>query len=230
MSTYADYFNEQYRGHVPSGPVRMTISRSDKPTEGQWEASESCTVEELMDQEDPVGPAINAPTEGPASTGFLSWLHPSSFAWVLDTYVIFLTSRNILLSSLEHVEAFTHELLCAQLRPQSSMPCVYLIVPHVVLEEIDLLKQSTRPHGTTTIGALARRASHWILDTVQQQKYSRNYEQRPLDPKLWILHVQALSTRSTEQHHLVGTRVSPRPTTKRLWPFVRSYTRDTGPI
>lgn len=90
MSTYADYFNEQYRGHVSSGPVRMIISRSDAPTTGLADASESCTVEELMDQEElaaSTAPSEHHPTS--SSTGFLSWMDSSSFAWMLDTYVVY---------------------------------------------------------------------------------------------------------------------------------------------
>jgi len=89
MSTYADYFNEQYRGHVSSGPVRMIISRSESLPADLAGAPESCTVEELMDQEDlaatssdtQVGPKASSPT------GFLAWMQPSSFAWMLDTCV-----------------------------------------------------------------------------------------------------------------------------------------------
>lgn len=129
--------------------------------------------------------------------------------------------RNVLLSSLEYLQVFSHELFRAQLQPSASTPRVYLLVPHVVLEELDQLKQSPRPHGPTTIGALARHASRWILDMIQQQKYSRTFEQRPFDPRLWVLHVQALSARAAQHHHLVGFYISPRPMTKRLWHFAQ---------
>lgn len=205
MSTYADYFNEQYRGHVSSGPVRMIISRSEPPTADLKDTSESCTVEELMDQED-IATITSDNRAGPntsSSTGFLTWMAPSSFAWMLDTYVHLTHGRNVLLSSLDHLQAFSHELFRVQLQPHASLPRVYLLVPHVVLEELDQLKQSSRPHGSTNIGALARRASHWILDMIQQQKYHRTFDQRPLDPRLWVLHVQALSARGAQHHHLV---------------------------
>lgn len=101
------------------------------------------------------------------------------------------------------MQAFSQALFRAQLQPHATTPRVYLLVPHVVLDELDQLKQSSRSHGSTTIGALARHASHWILDMVQQQKYSRTFEQRLLEPRRWILHVQALSARGAQHHQLV---------------------------
>lgn len=91
MSTYADYFNEHYSGSMSSGPVRMTISRNEVSTDdmdmGQMD-TESCLVEELMDQEDEFQPHPPAPTSPAAiCTPFLSWIQTSSVVWVLDTYV-----------------------------------------------------------------------------------------------------------------------------------------------
>lgn len=67
----------------------MIISRSESLPADLAGAPESCTVEELMDQEDlaatssdtQVGPKASSPT------GFLAWMQPSSFAWMLDTCV-----------------------------------------------------------------------------------------------------------------------------------------------
>ena len=88
MSTYADYFNEHYQGDVPSGPVRMIISRNEKSA-GDMDSdsveAESCTVEELMDQEVPQ-PAQQKPAESlPGSELRLDRIPSSSAVWVLDT-------------------------------------------------------------------------------------------------------------------------------------------------
>ncbi|WFD15191.1 hypothetical protein MARU1_001206 [Malassezia arunalokei] len=89
MSTYADYFNEHYQGDVPSGPVRMIISSNEKST-GDMDSdsiqAESCTVEELMDQEEVPQPAPQKSAQSlPGSELILDWIPSSSVVWVLDT-------------------------------------------------------------------------------------------------------------------------------------------------
>lgn len=91
MSTYADYFNEHYQGDVPSGPVRMIISSNDQLADNMDSGSvqaESCTLEELMDQEELPQSAQQKSVESlPRSSLNLGWIPSSSTVWVLDTYV-----------------------------------------------------------------------------------------------------------------------------------------------
>lgn len=146
--------------------------------------AESCTVEELMDQEVPQ-PAQQKPAESlPGSELRLDWIPSSSAVWVLDT--------NVLLHTLEHIQA-----LCkAQLHELShnlvSFPRIYLVVPFVVLEELDHLKLTNKQDNGTHVAASSRSASHWILSTVQLQKYMRTISQDALHPHRWVLHVQTM--------------------------------------
>ena len=87
MGTYADYFNAQYQGPVASGPVRLTIGRSQG---GDAEGHEETWVEEeLMDQVEGEAPAQRpaaAPTR-PTTAPLLPFATTHSMVWVLDTYV-----------------------------------------------------------------------------------------------------------------------------------------------
>lgn len=207
MSTYADYFNEHYQGDVPSGPVRMIIS-SNEESAGNMDSddvrAESCTIEELMDQEEVPQSAQQKSVESlPRPSLFLGWIPSSSAVWVLDTYVgvFLLTISNVLLHTLDHIKA-----LCkAQLHELSqnivSFPRIYLVVPFVVLEELDHLKSLDKRENDTSIASCSRSASHWILTTVQTQKYMRTISQDPLHPHRWVLHVQTML--STPSRHLV---------------------------
>ena len=69
-----------------------------------------------------------------------------------------------------------------------------MVLPLVVLEELDVLKTSSRQEEGVSLATSARRASHWILQTVQTQKYSLDLNQVPLPPQRWVLHVQTLSS------------------------------------
>ena len=68
---------------------------------------------------------------------------------------------------------------------------VAMVVPHVVVEELDALKSSERPlRGARTVGAAARGASRWLLDAVQRQKYGACSRGGALVPAEWPLHVE----------------------------------------
>lgn len=66
-----------------------------------------------------------------------------------------------------------------------------LVIPHVVLDELDAMKNSSNllRGSSTTIGNGARRASRWILDVMQRQKYTAS-----LPPHLWPLQVEITAT------------------------------------
>lgn len=68
---------------------------------------------------------------------------------------------------------------------------VYLFVPHIVLEELDGMKHSERRMETGKVGAAARQASHWLLETVQRQKQTAAAYSRTR----WVLHVQTQARR-----------------------------------
>ena len=118
-----------------------------------------------------------------------------------DRYVcdwVRLTCSNVLLRFLPLLQSLCEAILRLQWNDKTAMPRVYMVVPLVVLEELDQLKQSTRMEGGSTIGASSRQASHWILDTVQRQKYVHDFQGALLAPARWVLHVQTASTRTTK--------------------------------
>lgn len=74
-------------------------------------------------------------------------------------------------------------ILDTQVRAHSA-PFLQLIIPRVVLDELDGLKNSERALRHASVGQTARHASRWILDTVQRQKSQSRPKQQ------WPLHVQ----------------------------------------
>lgn len=87
------------------------------------------------------------------------------------------------MSLLPALHAFFDWLFAAALH--SSTP-VYLVIPHSVLEELDGMKHSERRLDTGTVGAAARNASRWLLETVQRQKSTPAAHNR----LRWVLHIQ----------------------------------------
>lgn len=195
MNTYADFFNASYQGDMPSGPVRITISREEPVADSSGNAfmeNECCSMEELMDQDETQSsPATEMPRIS-KDTAFFTWIQPSSVVWVLDT--------NILLHTLQHIEAVCNAQLNELYTGLSLSPRIYLVLPLVVLEELDVLKTSSRQEEGVSLATSARRASHWILQTVQTQKYSLDLNQVPLPPQRWVLHVQTLSSLAPTSH------------------------------
>lgn len=173
MNTYADFFNASYQGDMPSGPVRITISREEPVADSSGNAlmeNECCSMEELMDQDETQSsPAAEMPRIS-KDTAFFTWIQPSSVVWVLDT--------NILLHTLQHIEAVCNAQLNELYTGLSLSPRIYLVLPLVVLEELDVLKTSSRQEEGVSLATSARRASHWILQTVQTQKYSLDLKDR----------------------------------------------------
>ena len=171
MNTYADFFNASYQGDMPSGPVRITISREEPVADSSGNAlmeNECCSMEELMDQDETQSsPAIEMPRIS-KDTAFFTWIQPSSVVWVLDTYVAFLAHlcSNILLHTLQHIEAVCNAQLNELYTGLSLSPRIYLVLPLVVLEELDVLKTSSRQEEGVSLATSARRASHWILQTL----------------------------------------------------------------
>ena len=119
---------------------------------------------------------------------------------------------NTLLDSLEHLRGVCNLGLQRQRHTVDETPPVYLVVPLVVLDELDQLKASDRRHaeGNTvgglcapmTVGAAARRASHWILETVQHQKYATDSMSSALPPTHWVLHVETPSAARCDAHRV----------------------------
>jgi predicted ribonuclease YlaK len=74
---------------------------------------------------------------------------------------------------------------------------IMLIVPYVVVRELDGLKISARrdrADSDLTVGQKAQRANRWILDAIQQQKKRSYCEQDvsvPIPEHAWILHVES---------------------------------------
>lgn len=205
MNTYADFFNASYQGDMPSGPVRITISREEPVADSSGNAlmeNECCSTEELMDQDETQSSHATEMPRISKDTAFFTWIQPSSVVWVLDTYVAFLAHlcSNILLHTLQHIEAVCNAQLNELYSGISLYPRIYLVLPLVVLEELDVLKTSSRQEEGVSLATSARRASHWILQTVQTQKYSLDLNQVPLPPQRWVLHVQTLSSLAPTSH------------------------------
>ncbi|WFD32750.1 hypothetical protein MSPP1_003801 [Malassezia sp. CBS 17886] len=183
MPTYADYFNQTYQGDVPSGPVRVTLDVSHA------DGAETRSVEELMDQVDNAEDAF--PRNARAQGASPSRSHAVVHAWMqpLDT-------PNIILAHLDIVAGLVGETLDAAQSDPSCLPPVQLVVPHTVLDELDGLKYAERTLScgargrSLTAGAAARRASHWLLDTVQRQRYTPVADAN-LPPSHWIVHIEA---------------------------------------
>ncbi|WFD08603.1 hypothetical protein MVES1_003979 [Malassezia vespertilionis] len=180
MATYADFFNARYTGERSAGPVRVTIARGDADA---LEIGETWTTEELMDadaDEERTG-------EEASSTPFLPFAQTNSVLWVLDT--------NVLLGLLDALQHVFQRALAAVQSGVLEAPPLYLIVPLIVLEELDNLKHTERlldhndavqQRPVATVGAAARRASRWLLESVQHQKHTRGL----YSPAQWVLHVQ----------------------------------------
>lgn len=75
---------------------------------------------------------------------------------------------------------------------------IMLIVPYVVVRELDGLKSSSRSDredAALTVGQKAQRANRWILDAIQQQK-RRSYVQpgisvsASIPEHAWVLHLE----------------------------------------
>ena len=102
------------------------------------------------------------------------------------------------------------ELLSLAPRRPSAPPLLVFVVPHVVLEELDALKnaKSTMQYTkaapnlvrrTVQVGTAARDASRWLLASVQEQKYTAG-----ISKPQWPLQVQTTSDASAGQTaHLV---------------------------
>ena len=79
MNTYADFFNASYQGDMPSGPVRITISREEPVADSSGNAlmeNECCSTEELMDQDETQSsPATEMPRISKDTAFFLSLIH-----------------------------------------------------------------------------------------------------------------------------------------------------------
>lgn len=195
MSTYADYFNEHYEGEMPSGPVRLTTSKrmlgaQDMDTDGNSE--EVWEVEDLMDNDDSAADQCDnkhghSHTTKNSLESLTSSLSSLSSVWVLDTCVY--TNRNVLLDEI-HTLCEIVDIQESHIR-NSDSTFLQLVIPHVVLDELDALKNSPNllRGSSTTIGNGARRASRWILDVMQRQKYTVS-----LPPHLWPLQVEITAT------------------------------------
>lgn len=84
------------------------------------------------------------------------------------------------------VRALFEQLYAAALATRTP---VYLVVPSTVLEELDGMKHTERrlfPDAALSVGAGARRASHWLLSAIQRQKQGPSAHTR----QRWALHVQ----------------------------------------
>ncbi|PWN54400.1 hypothetical protein IE53DRAFT_383022 [Violaceomyces palustris] len=225
MPTYADDYNERIQalGHdLPSGPVRLTISKGDYvqlPATGKWVYLENWQEEDLMDlqpleqlESSAVSHHRSSGQDGKrneyAASGLNSILPDPGSAqtlWVLDT--------NVLLSNLPFIKALFAVLLnrsisaiVSQLTKaghcRTTPAPIAMVIPHIVLSELDGLKTSPRTQGGSTcnrpISSLAREANRWMLAAIQAQKRAivpipcdGQEKSEALPENGWVFHIQS---------------------------------------
>ncbi|CDS01842.1 uncharacterized protein SPSC_01492 [Sporisorium scitamineum] len=209
----------------PSNPVRLTISKGDyvwDPQtsrfryEEQWEEEHLMEDEELLDNTYATASPSNSGTlnSRESSLPSLAALQPTALhghssvlehhpsLWVLDT--------NTLMSCLELLKALfasllTHNVAYAgaikgQQHVQSSASptrpsSIKLVLPHVVVSELDGLKVTRRKDDSgRPVASQAREANHWLLSALQKQKrVTIDQADTPLSQDLWPLFVQPSS-------------------------------------
>ncbi|TKY85656.1 hypothetical protein EX895_005196 [Sporisorium graminicola] len=206
----------------PSNPVRLTISKGDyiwDPQgarfryEEQWEEEHLMEDEELLDHTlSAAAPSYSSDvhtreTSPPSLTalqpttlnGYSRGLEHHPSLWVLDT--------NTLMSCLELLKALFASLLthnvayAASVRQQqpvqpSASPMlpssIKLVLPHLVVSELDGLKVTRRKDDSgRPVASQARAANHWLLSALQKQKrVTIDQADTPLSQDLWPLFVQ----------------------------------------
>lgn len=201
MPTYADLYNEKLRAlgqSGPSNPVRLTISKGDyiwDPGSGryrydeQWEEEHLMEDEELIDNDHLTAPSSNGnadsrePSPPPMTAlqptpliGQADNLTHQPSLWVLDT--------NTLMSCLDLLKALFAALLTRnvayaaavqQQTQHSAVPTlpspIKLVVPYVVVSELDGLKVTSRKNESgRPVASQAREANHWLFSALQKQK------------------------------------------------------------
>lgn len=202
MRTYADLWNDNLEASGqsrPSNPVRLTISKGDYVWDAQlgrfryqekWEEEHLMEDEELHHQtplatpspisdngsRDPSPPLI--PALQPSTLhGHLEGRSHQPSLWVLDT--------NTLMSCLDLLKALFAALLTRNLAYAMSMSSqtqqshgpaapapIKLVIPYVVISELDGLKVTRRKEDGTgrPVAQQAREANHWLLSALQKQK------------------------------------------------------------
>ncbi|CEH19586.1 UNCHARACTERIZED [Ceraceosorus bombacis] len=187
MPTYADLYA---LAPVSSGPMRLTISRNELGEE-VWEE------EELMDCDAGRGDTTDVLTNQqdvdktlPSGLGLISALAsregPSIF--VIDT--------NALLDALTLLDALYKAVLAANVNalstPTARPAPILLVVPSVVLRELDGIKKSNK-----TASPRAQQASRWILGMVHVQKHMTYFpvphQEQVIPQAAWALIVQTSS-------------------------------------
>ncbi|CBQ72917.1 conserved hypothetical protein [Sporisorium reilianum SRZ2] len=213
----------------PSNPVRLTISKGDYVWdlqtsrfryEEQWEEEHLMEDERLVDNtystaSPSYGNDVNGRESSPPAlialqpttlNGHSRTLEHHPSLWVLDT--------NTLMSCLELLKALfasllTHNVACAtaikqqqqqQQQQQQPVPSsIKLVLPHVVVSELDGLKVTRRKDDSgRPVASQAREANHWLLSALQKQKrVTIDQADTPLSQDLWPLFVQP----SNHYHH-----------------------------
>ncbi|SNX84248.1 uncharacterized protein MEPE_02956 [Melanopsichium pennsylvanicum] len=215
MPTYADLWNEQQAAlgqSGPSNPVRLIISKGDYVWDSQssrfvyveeWEEEHLMDHEELVDETYlTAAPSERHPNSRDSTPPPIAALQPASLQgyvhqpslWVLDT--------NTLISCLGLLKALFAALLTRNVAYASSLAypnhassrpsSIKLVIPYVVVSELDGLKITRRNNESGRPVALqAREANHWLLSALQKQKRVPIDESgSTLDELLWPLFLQ----------------------------------------
>jgi hypothetical protein len=209
MPSYADEIAARHPGlqrGATSGPVRLTISRGDsyRAPNGQITFAERWEEEEIMDigsidaeidswqtnlQQDQANFLVNTIRERRLGKGN-NGTHLKGFSLlVLDT--------NVLLSTLDFLKTLVSQCLSRNIFALSNAAFppspIAIVIPHIVLSELDNLKTS----GKGNAAPMARAANAWLLSVLQSQKREmydlvvEGVSRRDNIPKnSWALHVE----------------------------------------
>ncbi|PWN45353.1 hypothetical protein IE81DRAFT_188780 [Ceraceosorus guamensis] len=187
MPTYADLYA---LAPVSSGPMRLTISRNEHGEE-VWEE------EELMDCDAGRGDTTDVLTNNqdvdkslPSGLGLISALAST------EGPNIFVIDTNALLDALTLLDALYKAVLAANVNalstPTARPAPILLVVPSVVLRELDSIKKSNK-----NASPRAQQASRWILSMVHVQKHMTYFpvphQEQVIPQAAWALIVQTSS-------------------------------------
>lgn len=208
MPSYADEYAARHPElQMDRGPVRLTISRGDNIVglDGQYSYTEKWEQEEIMDVE-VVSSVDSEPTfssQKPQVTltdtirktcDLVNWQTGTP----IKGFSLLVLDTNVLLSTLQFFMTLVSQCLARNVFALSNThfapPSIAIIIPHIVLSELDNLKTSSKGN----VAPKARAANNWILSALQSQK-KQMYDKVQLDGSIvrenipessWVLHVE----------------------------------------
>lgn len=208
MPSYADEFAARHPElQIDRGPVRLTISRGDDMIgpDGQYSYAEEWEQVEIMDVE-VVNSIDSEPllqSRKPQDTltdtirerfDLVHWQK----GLLLKEFSLLVLDTNVLLSTLPFLMTLVSQCLGRNVFYLSnagfSSSSLAIVIPHIVLSELDNLKTSSKGN----VAPKARAANNWILSALQSQK-KQMYDEVQQDGSIirkripessWVLHVE----------------------------------------